>query len=103
MFSILILIKAGNDNEELRADTVKLIRARDQKIKMHSSKLYEKFTNNPDFMISSGYSKEKKAHYTEICCLQEQILNNVQNLGFCDPIQVFHLAMELSQFAHIAR
>ena len=103
MFSILILIKAGNDNEELRADTVKLLRARDQKIKMHSSKLYEKFTNNPDFMISSGYSKEKKAHYTEICCLQEQILNNVQNLGSCDPLQVFHWAMELSQFAHLAR
>ena len=82
---------------------MKLIRARDQTIQLQHTKLNEKITNDPDFMFSSGYSKEKKAHYTEICCLQEQILNNVQNLGFCDPIQVFHLAMELSQFAHIAR
>ena len=98
----MFLIKAGNDNEELRADTVKLLRARDQKIQMHSSKMVEKRDNNPNY-IYRRYSKEKKAHFIEICYLQEQILNNVQNLGFCDPLQVVHWAMELSQFAHLAR
>ena len=98
----MFLIKAGNDNEELRADTVKLLRARDQKIKMHSSKMVEKMNNNHP-VFSGGYSKEKKAHFIEICYLQEQILNNVQNLGFCDPLQVFLWATELSQFAHLAR
>ena len=99
----MFLIKAGNDNEELRADTVKLLRARDQKIKMHSSKMVEKSNNNPDYIYNGGYSKEMKAHFIEICSLQEQILNNVQNLGFCDPLQVFLWATELSQFAHLAR
>ena len=99
----MFLIKAGNDNEELRADTVKLLRARDQKIKMHSSKMVEKMNNNPNYIYNGGYSKEMKAHFIEICSLQEQILNNVKNLGFCDPLQVFHWAMELSLFAHLAR
>ena len=95
----MFLIKTGNDNEELRADTVKLLRKRDQKI----SKMVEKRNNNPNYVYSGGYSKEMKAHFIEICSLQEQILNNVQNLEFCDPLQVFHWAMELSQFAHLAR
>ena len=82
---------------------MKLIRARDQTIQLQHTKLNEKITNDPDFMFSSGYSKEKKAYFIEICCLQEQILNNAQNLGSCDLLQVFHWAMELSQFAHLAR
>ena len=98
----MFLIKAGNDIEELRADTVKLLRARDQKIQMHSSKMVEKRNNDPKQWFG-GYSKEMKEHFIEICSLQEQILNNVQNLEFCDPLQVFHWAMELSQFAHLAR
>ena len=81
---------------------MKLIRARDQKAQLQHTKLNEKI-NNPDYIYSSEFSKEKKAHFIEICSLQEQILNNLRKLEFCDPLQVFQVAMNLAQFAHLAR